>query len=87
VQGLRTLRGSVSVEGDRDQRAAESLRLSDGEYAGAGCTGCGICFMVCPEPGAITVLRSAKSQAEATRAAWKRALRERANAQATDEGQ
>jgi NAD-dependent dihydropyrimidine dehydrogenase PreA subunit len=26
-------------------------------YAGAGCTGCGICFMVCPEPGAITVLR------------------------------
>jgi ferredoxin len=26
-------------------------------YRGAGCTGCGICFMVCPEPGAITVLR------------------------------
>ena len=26
-------------------------------YAGAGCTGCGICFMVCPEPGAITVLQ------------------------------
>jgi NAD-dependent dihydropyrimidine dehydrogenase PreA subunit len=24
-------------------------------YAGAGCTGCGVCFMVCPEPGAITV--------------------------------
>jgi NAD-dependent dihydropyrimidine dehydrogenase PreA subunit len=26
-------------------------------YAGSGCTGCGICFLVCPEPGAITVLR------------------------------
>jgi len=24
-------------------------------YAGAGCRGCGICFYVCPEPGAITV--------------------------------
>jgi len=26
-------------------------------YAGSGCTGCGICFLVCPEPGAIAVLR------------------------------
>lgn len=26
-------------------------------YAGLGCTGCGICSMVCPEPGAITVFR------------------------------
>ena len=26
-------------------------------YRGDGCTACGICFMVCPEPGAITVLR------------------------------
>jgi 2-oxoglutarate ferredoxin oxidoreductase subunit delta len=24
-------------------------------YKGSGCTGCGICFYVCPEPGAITV--------------------------------
>ena len=24
-------------------------------YTGSGCTGCGICFYVCPEPGAITV--------------------------------
>ncbi len=24
-------------------------------YCGSGCTGCGICFYVCPEPGAITV--------------------------------
>jgi 2-oxoglutarate ferredoxin oxidoreductase subunit delta len=26
------------------------------EYKGSGCTGCGICFYVCPEPEAITVL-------------------------------
>jgi len=26
-------------------------------YAGSGCTGCGVCYMVCPEPGAITVFR------------------------------
>ena len=24
-------------------------------YKGSGCTGCGICFYVCPEPAAITV--------------------------------
>jgi len=28
-------------------------------YEGRGCTGCGVCFMVCPEPGAITVLVAA----------------------------
>jgi NAD-dependent dihydropyrimidine dehydrogenase PreA subunit len=27
-------------------------------YKGEGCTGCGICFYVCPEPGAITVYRA-----------------------------
>jgi len=32
-------------------------------YAGAACTGCGICFMVCPEPGAITVLKLAQHPA------------------------
>ena len=32
-------------------------------YAGAGCTGCGICFMACPEPGAITVLRAVQAKA------------------------
>ena len=26
-------------------------------YAGKGCTGCASCFLACPEPGAITVLR------------------------------
>lgn len=29
-------------------------------YKGTGCTGCGICFLVCPEPGAITVLQAVK---------------------------
>lgn len=27
------------------------------EYTGSGCTACGICYYVCPEPGAVTVLR------------------------------
>ncbi len=36
-------------------------------YAGAGCTACGICFMVCPEPGAITVLRAVNRMAGASR--------------------
>jgi NAD-dependent dihydropyrimidine dehydrogenase PreA subunit len=26
-------------------------------YLAALCTGCGICYFVCPEPGAITVYR------------------------------
>jgi NAD-dependent dihydropyrimidine dehydrogenase PreA subunit len=26
-------------------------------YIGEGCTGCGICFHTCPEPGAIRVTR------------------------------
>ena len=30
-------------------------------YVGKGCTGCGYCFYACPEPGAITVFRLAKS--------------------------
>ena len=31
------------------------------EYAGTGCTGCGICFYVCPEPGGITVERAIRA--------------------------
>jgi 2-oxoglutarate ferredoxin oxidoreductase subunit delta len=27
------------------------------KYIGEGCTGCGICFYACPEPGAITVYK------------------------------
>ncbi|MDX1402868.1 MAG: 4Fe-4S dicluster domain-containing protein [Kiloniellales bacterium] len=26
-------------------------------YTGADCTGCGICFYVCPEPGALRVFK------------------------------
>ncbi len=27
------------------------------EYIGEGCTGCGVCFYVCPEPGTIKVYK------------------------------
>lgn len=27
------------------------------EYLGSGCTACGICYFVCPEPGGISVWR------------------------------
>ncbi len=30
-------------------------------YRGAGCTACGICFYVCPEPGALTIFSAPKS--------------------------
>lgn len=26
-------------------------------YAGEGCTGCGVCYYACPEPGAMTVYK------------------------------
>jgi NAD-dependent dihydropyrimidine dehydrogenase PreA subunit len=29
-------------------------------YRGTGCTGCGVCFYVCPEPGALTVRKRAQ---------------------------
>ena len=35
-------------------------------YSGSGCTGCGICFYTCPEPGAITV-RVRKGEEEAAK--------------------
>ena len=55
-------------------------------YAGAGCTGCGICFIVCPEPGAITVFRLVSAH-EVEAARQRPPRRERAHAQATDQGQ
>jgi NAD-dependent dihydropyrimidine dehydrogenase PreA subunit len=30
------------------------------EYTGIGCTGCGICFYVCPEPGTFRIYKRAK---------------------------
>ncbi|MBP1610741.1 MAG: 4Fe-4S ferredoxin, iron-sulfur binding domain protein [Acidobacteria bacterium] len=42
----------VLVQGDSFNRQGYcSVR-----YVGSGCTGCGICFYICPEPGAITVM-------------------------------
>lgn len=29
-------------------------------FAKPGCTACGLCYYVCPEPGAITVLKGAR---------------------------
>ncbi len=34
-------------------------------YKGEGCTGCGICFYNCPEPGAIEVYRKPKASKKA----------------------
>ena len=31
-------------------------------YTGQNCTGCGVCFYCCPEPGAVTVYRKAKEK-------------------------
>ncbi len=36
-------------------------------YTGVGCTACGICFMVCPEPGAISVLKIMPRASDETR--------------------
>jgi len=33
-------------------------------YIGEGCTGCGVCFYVCPEPGALTVYKRYDQVAE-----------------------
>jgi 2-oxoglutarate ferredoxin oxidoreductase subunit delta len=42
--------GVLQPDGAINRRGYESVA-----YAGSGCTGCGICFYVCPEPGAIAV--------------------------------
>jgi len=34
-----------------------SYGVHPAHYKGQDCTGCGICFYCCPEPGAITVYR------------------------------
>jgi len=36
-----------------------SYGVHPAHYMGEGCTGCGICFYCCPEPGGITVYRLA----------------------------
>lgn len=45
-------------------RISESLNIMGyhpAEYIGEGCTGCGICFYVCPEPGTIKVHKKIKT--------------------------
>ncbi|MCG8604381.1 4Fe-4S dicluster domain-containing protein [bacterium] len=32
------------------------------EYVGARCTGCGVCYYVCPEPGSIRVYKRRASR-------------------------
>lgn len=32
-------------------------------YTGRDCTGCGICYYVCPEPGAVTVYKRVRAEA------------------------
>jgi NAD-dependent dihydropyrimidine dehydrogenase PreA subunit len=46
------------------ERAFNELGYSWVVYTGKGCTGCGVCFYVCPEPGAITVYKREKKAAE-----------------------
>jgi len=40
----------------------ESYGVHPARYTGMNCSGCGICFYVCPEPGAITVYRLNRAQ-------------------------
>jgi len=37
-------------------------------YTGEGCTGCGICYYCCPEPGAITVYKADSKKVKAASA-------------------
>ena len=37
--------------------ALNHLGFHPAEYTGEGCTGCGVCFYTCPEPGAIIVYK------------------------------
>lgn len=32
------------------------------EYVGEGCTGCGVCFYICPEPGSVRVYKRGKAK-------------------------
>ena len=39
-----------------------SLGYAATVYLGAGCTGCGNCYYICPEPGGITVYPKSKKE-------------------------
>lgn len=55
---MRTMRGVMSAEMPGTGGRAEFLWGPPASYIGRGCTGCGICFYCCPEPGAVTVYRT-----------------------------
>ena len=46
-------------------RGLNAYGVHPAHYVGEKCTGCGICFYCCPEPGAITVFRLPSERAAA----------------------
>ena len=44
----------------RQGETINALGYAATEYVGEGCTGCGTCYYVCPEPGGITVIPKPK---------------------------
>ena len=52
--------GCISLSPDLNRYGVHSA-----QYSGSGCTGCGICFYCCPEPGGITVYKADKKKSDA----------------------
>jgi NAD-dependent dihydropyrimidine dehydrogenase PreA subunit len=44
----------------RESDSLNKMGYHPAYYLGSGCTGCGICFYVCPEPGTIRVYKRVK---------------------------
>lgn len=44
----------------RESNSLNKMGYHPAYYVGSGCTGCGICFYVCPEPGTIRVYKRVK---------------------------
>ena len=69
MQGLRPVRGGLPPKVLRLSERLNHYGYHYAEYLGAGCSGCGICFFACPEPGGITVLKLAAAAAVSPAAA------------------
>ena len=54
---MRAMRGILSAQCLELAPELNSYGAHPARYTGEDCTGCGICFYCCPEPGAITVYR------------------------------
>ncbi len=54
---MRAVRGGVPAQMSAAGAELSAYGVHPARYTGEGCTGCGICFYCCPEPGAITVYR------------------------------